>query len=81
LGNFVLEGIPPGPAFEEEIQVIMDINEMGILHVTAICMSTNGSQAITIAENRGRLSEETKLRLRSEVSVLVPIYFIKLQKF
>ncbi|ODM89710.1 Heat shock 70 kDa protein cognate 4 [Orchesella cincta] len=60
LGEFVLEGIPPAPAGRERIEVIMEIDAMGILHVTAVCKSTRGSKGLTIAENRGRLSKETK---------------------
>ncbi|CAL8069443.1 unnamed protein product [Orchesella dallaii] len=66
LGEFVLEGIPPGPAGRERVEVIMEIDAMGILHVTAICKSTRGSKGLTIAENRGRLSKDTKRRLLEE---------------
>jgi len=45
------------------------------LNVTATCMSTNGSQTLTIVENRGRVSKETKLRLLNDVQPTKIILF------
>ncbi|ODM87735.1 Heat shock 70 kDa protein 6 [Orchesella cincta] len=63
LGEFILSEIPPAPAGQEVIEVCMRVNNMGILHVTAVCKSTNGSETLIVSENKGRLSAETKKRI------------------
>jgi molecular chaperone DnaK len=56
LGEFEMEGIPPAPAGKEPIDVTIDVDLEGILHVTAKVRSTGQSQDIKI--RRAGLSEE-----------------------
>jgi molecular chaperone DnaK len=56
LGEFELDGIPPAPAGKEPIDVTIDVDIEGILHVTAKVRSTGQSQDIKIT--RAGLSEE-----------------------
>jgi molecular chaperone DnaK len=48
LGRFQLTGIPPAPRNVPQIEVKFDIDENGIVHVTAKDMGTGKEQAITI---------------------------------
>ncbi|ODM88036.1 Heat shock 70 kDa protein cognate 4, partial [Orchesella cincta] len=72
LGEFILKGIPPAPAGKEMVEVSMHINDMGILHVRAICKSSRGSELLTVFENKGRLSQGTKVRLLKEAQANDP---------
>jgi molecular chaperone DnaK len=56
LGEFKLDGIPPALAGKEPIDVTIDVDMEGILHVTAKVRSTGQSQNIKIT--RAGLSEE-----------------------
>lgn len=58
LGKFNLEGIPPGPRGSPQIEVTFDIDENGIMNVSALCKATGKTQKITITNNKGRLSKE-----------------------
>lgn len=58
LGKFNLEGIPPAPRGVPQIEVSFDIDENGILNVTAMDKSTQKKNNITITNNKGRLSKE-----------------------
>jgi heat shock 70kDa protein 1/2/6/8 len=57
LGNFKLEGIPPMPRGNPEIEVTFDVNADGLLTVKAMEKSTGKSQYITITGDKGRLSK------------------------
>jgi len=62
LGQFILDGIPPGPRTESKIEVTFDIDVNGILFVTARDKVTNKEQSITIQDS-ARLSEDEVNRL------------------
>ena len=58
LGKFQLEGIPPMPRGEPQVEVTFDIDANGILNVSALEKSTGKEQKITIKNDRGRLSAD-----------------------
>ena len=58
LGNFDLEGIPPMPKAIPKIKVKFEINENGIMHVTATEENSLKSSQLTIKNERGRLSDD-----------------------
>jgi len=66
LGKFNLDGILPAPRGVPQIEVSFDIDENGILNVSATDKSTNKSSKITITNNKGRLSKEEIERLVKE---------------
>ncbi|CAL8135168.1 unnamed protein product [Orchesella dallaii] len=70
LGEFTLEDIPPGKAGEQEIDVSMEVDYMGILHVKGVCKSTNSSKEITVTvkEEKGRLTEAQKKKLKAKIA-------------
>jgi molecular chaperone DnaK len=57
LGRFQLTGIPPAPRGVPQIEVTFDIDENGIVHVSAKDKGTGNEQNITIESSSG-LSEE-----------------------
>ncbi|XP_044016082.1 heat shock protein 68-like [Aphidius gifuensis] len=65
LGKFVLSGVTPAPAGEEEMDVTFDLNADGILHVTSRDRKTGRSNDI-ILKNVGRLSQNEIDNLISE---------------
>ena len=56
LGQFILDGIPPGPRGTPQIEVTFDIDANGILNVTAKDKATGKEQSIKIEASSG-LSE------------------------
>ena len=58
LGTFTLEGIPPMPRGQPQIDVTFDVDANGILNVGAVEKSTGKEEKITITNDKGRLSEE-----------------------
>ncbi len=58
LGKFELSGIPPAPRGVPQIEVTFDVDANAILNVSAADKSTGKSQAITITNDKGRLSKE-----------------------
>ena len=58
LGKFNLDGIPPMPRGQPQIDVCFDIDANGILNVSATEKSTGKEQKITITNDKGRLSQE-----------------------
>jgi L1 cell adhesion molecule like protein len=58
LGKFTLEGIPPMPRGQPQVEVSFDVDANGILNVSALEKSTGTSQKITITNDKGRLSQE-----------------------
>lgn len=56
LGKFSLDGIPPAPRGVPQIEVTFDIDENGILNVSALCKASGKTEKITITNNKGRLS-------------------------
>jgi heat shock protein 1/8 len=63
LGKFNLDGIPPAPRGVPQIEVTFDIDENGIMNVSATCKTTGKCEKITITNNKGRLSKEDIERL------------------
>ena len=58
LGTFDLHGIPPAPRGVPQIEVTFDLDANGILHVNAEDKSTGKKSAITITNDKGRLTKE-----------------------
>ena len=58
LGQFDLSGIPPAPRGTPQIEVTFEIDQNGILSVTAKDIGTGKSEHITITNDKGRLSKE-----------------------
>jgi len=58
LGKFNLDGIPPAPRGVPQIEVSFEIDENGIMNVTATDKGTSRNAKITITNNKGRLSKE-----------------------
>nr|XP_039268183.1 heat shock 70 kDa protein II-like [Styela clava] len=57
LGKFTISGITPAPKGKGRVGALIEINACGILHVKAIEEITGNSSEITIARDKGRLSE------------------------
>lgn len=58
LGRFQLTGIPPAPRGVPQIEVKFDIDQNGIVNVSAKDMATNKEQRITITSNSGIPDDE-----------------------
>jgi molecular chaperone DnaK len=61
LGKFILDGIPPAPAFKEKIKVRFSYDVNGILNVEGIILSTNKKAGITIETTGVKMEEELDL--------------------
>jgi heat shock protein 5 len=66
LGKFELSGIPPAPRGVPQIEVSFELDVNGILHVSAEDKGTGKKEAITITNDKGRLSEEEIQRMVKE---------------
>merc|ERR1711937_1002281 len=66
LGKFNLDGIPPMPRGQPQIDVTFDIDANGILNVSACEKSTGKEQKITITNDKGRMTPEEIERLVQE---------------
>jgi heat shock 70kDa protein 1/2/6/8 len=66
LGSFQLDGIPPMRRGQPQIEVSYDIDQNGILNVSALEKSTGKSQKITITNDKSRLSPEDIERMVKE---------------
>lgn len=58
LGRFDLTGIAPAPRGVPQIEVTFEVDENGILHVTAKDKAAGRAESITITNDKGRLSQE-----------------------
>jgi molecular chaperone DnaK len=58
LGRFILDGIPPAPRGVPQVEVIFDIDAIGILNVTAKDKGTGKQQNIRIEAGSGLSKEE-----------------------
>eukprot|EP00558_Chaetoceros_sp_UNC1202_P014475 CAMPEP_0197233642 /NCGR_PEP_ID=MMETSP1429-20130617/1652_1 /TAXON_ID=49237 /ORGANISM="Chaetoceros sp., Strain UNC1202" /LENGTH=651 /DNA_ID=CAMNT_0042691935 /DNA_START=43 /DNA_END=1998 /DNA_ORIENTATION=- len=66
LGKFNLDGIPPMPRGQPQIDVCFDIDANGILNVSAVEKSTGKENKITITNDKGRLSQDEIERMVQE---------------
>ncbi|CAJ2669942.1 unnamed protein product [Trifolium pratense] len=66
LGSFILSGLPPAAARGHPYDVCFDVDQNGILTVSAIDKSTGSTNKITITNEKGRLSTEEINRLIQE---------------
>ncbi|GJE99368.1 heat shock protein 70 [Phanerochaete sordida] len=66
LGKFELTGIPPAPRGVPQIEVIFEIDANGVLNVKAADKGTGKSEAITITNEKGRLSPDDIERMVKE---------------
>jgi molecular chaperone DnaK len=64
LGKFHLTGIPPAPRGVPQIEVTFDIDQNGILNVSAKDKGTGKSQSITITASTKMPEEEIKQKIR-----------------
>jgi molecular chaperone DnaK len=68
LGTFRLDGIPPAPRGQPQIEVTFDIDANGILHVSAKDLGTGKDQKITIQGSSG-LSKDEVERMTKEAEL------------
>jgi heat shock 70kDa protein 1/2/6/8 len=66
LGKFNLDGLPPMPRGQPQIEVTFDVDANCILNVSAVEKSTGKENSIRITNDKGRLSEAEVQRLVSE---------------
>merc|ERR1712087_470993 len=66
LGKFNLDGIPPMPRGQPQIDVCFDIDSNGILNMGALEKSTGKENKITITNDKGRLSQDEIERMVAE---------------
>jgi heat shock protein 1/8 len=57
LGQFQLDGIAPAPRGVPQIEVTFDIDENGIMNISAEDKASKKNQKITITNDKGRLSK------------------------
>ncbi|HEY6192934.1 MAG TPA: molecular chaperone DnaK [Bacteroidota bacterium] len=65
LGRFHLDGIPPAPRGVPQIEVTLDIDANGMLHVNAKDKATGKEQSIRITSSSG-LSKEEVAKMKSD---------------
>lgn len=58
LGEFLLEGVPPGKAGDEAVEVRFHYNLNGILEVTAMCLSNHKSMQVNMQDALSRFTPE-----------------------
>jgi heat shock protein 5 len=66
LGQFELSGIAPAPRGQPQIEVTFEIDSNGILNVGAHDKGTGKKEAITITNDKGRLTQEEIDRMISD---------------
>ncbi len=66
LGNFKLEDIPPARRGVPQIEVTFDVDANGIMNIEACDKGTGKKQAITITNDKGRLTQEDIERMVQE---------------
>jgi len=67
LGLFKLDGIPPAPRYEQEVEVTFKINADGILNVSAEILETGKKEAIKVTKPT-KLSEDEITRMIIEAT-------------
>ncbi len=65
LGRFILDGIPPAPRGNPQVEVTFDIDSNGILNVTAKEKNTGKEQKITI-QNSTNLSDDEVEKMKQD---------------
>merc|ERR1712233_186627 len=68
LGKFELSGIPPAPRGVPQIEVTFNIDENGILHVTAADKGTGKSNSITITNDKLNMNSDDIERMVREAA-------------
>ena len=66
LGEFNLNGIPPMPRGQPQIEITYDVDANGILNVSAVEKSSGKSEKITVSNDKGRLSKDEIERMVKE---------------
>jgi len=66
LGKFELNGIPPAPRGQPQIEVTFEVDANGVLQVSAEDKGRGKTEKITITADKGRLSEEEIERMVRE---------------
>ena len=66
LGEFLLDGIPPMPRGQPQIEISLELDANGILNVTAVEKSTGKSKNIQIKNDKGRISKDDLERMVKE---------------
>ena len=66
LGEFNLNGIPPMPRGQPQIEITYDVDANGILNVSALEKSSGKSEKITVTNDKGRLSKDDIERMVKE---------------
>jgi len=66
LGTFQLDGIPPAPRGVPQIEVSFDIDANGIMNIEACDKGSGKKEAITITNEKGRLSSDDIERMVQE---------------
>ncbi|KAF8526209.1 heat shock protein 70 family [Hysterangium stoloniferum] len=66
LGEFELTGIPPAPRGVPQIEVFLDVDANGILHVSASEKTSGTSNGIIIRNDKNRLSQREIKRMVAE---------------
>ena len=66
LGEFNLNGIPPMPRGQPQIEITYDVDANGILNVSALEKSSGKSEKITVTNDKGRLSKDDIERMIKE---------------
>lgn len=66
LGEFNLNGIPPMPRGQPQIEITYDVDANGILNVSAVEKSSGKSEKITVSNDKGRLSKDDIERMVKE---------------
>ena len=68
LGKFRLEGIPPLPRGQPQIEITYDLDANGILNVSAVEKGSGKVNKITITNDKGRLSKDQVEKMVADAS-------------
>ncbi|CAG7832433.1 unnamed protein product [Allacma fusca] len=66
LGKFLLQNLPPNCPIYELVEVTMEVDVEGILHVAAECPRVNAKEQIVVEEFKGRMKPEEILEMKME---------------
>jgi len=68
LGKFTLAGIKKAPRGAAQVEVQMDVDQNGILHVKATDLDGGSSESVEIQNDKGRLTQDEIERMVEEAS-------------